>query len=237
MKEDLEPLGKALARRFSYDKIATAIFRSQKLKYWVIKKILTNVTKECIGLCSLKEPCVLRSKEPDEIKNFTLSKVNDEFKTRAPLFYSFLLSCATTGNKDEPMPSVAVAGSVLLRQRNVFMNATQSLISLMVKQNGVQVGQITVVSFQIGFLFVYCKKVYCLLIMTIIILSVVFIYSSHCVIIINNDFYVVLFQKLLNRLNSMKLLLSSKSTLKRLDTYGLKFEEEVNKIKDKTSVN
>ncbi|KXJ08980.1 hypothetical protein AC249_AIPGENE17536 [Exaiptasia diaphana] len=130
---------------------------------------------------SVEEPSILRSKKPDEMKNFTLSKVNDEFKTRAPLFYSFLLSCATSGNKDEPMPSVVVAGSVLLRQRNVFMNATQSLISLMVKQNGVQ--------------------------------------------------------KLLIRLNSMKLSLSAKSTLKRLDTYGLKFEEEVNKIKGKTSVN
>lgn len=135
----MQPLGKALARKASHQKIATAIFRSQKLKYWVVKKILASVTRECIDLCSKKNPSLLRVNEPEEMLNFTLSKFCTEFKVRAPLFYSFLRSCATSDDKSDWLPSIAVAGSVLLKQRNVHMNATQSLISLMVRQNGVQV--------------------------------------------------------------------------------------------------
>ena len=62
-------------------------------------------------------------------------------KREHPFFYSFLLTCRTTV-KDKGCdwtPAMAVAGSTLLKSRNFHMNATASLISVMVRQSGTQV--------------------------------------------------------------------------------------------------
>jgi len=98
------------------------------------------LAKECIDLCSKKKPSLLRSSGPEEMLNFSLSKLCKEWKERAPLFYSFLMTCATGKDKKiDWFPSVAVAGSALLKERNMHMNATQALISVMLRQSGIQV--------------------------------------------------------------------------------------------------
>ena len=55
-------------------------------------------------------------------------------------FFSFLMTCATVKEKgcDWP-PAAVVAGSTLLKSRNMHMNVTPSLISVMIRQSGTQV--------------------------------------------------------------------------------------------------
>ena len=74
-----------------------------------------------------------------------LKKVCDEFQERAPLFYSMLLTCAVPNDRKQSetikwLPSVAVAGAVLLRERCMFLNAVQLMVSVLVKFSGIQVG-------------------------------------------------------------------------------------------------
>ena len=147
--KDLEPLGKALARRGSYKQIAAAAFSCQALKNCLINKTLDALQKECSDLCSRKKPSLLRKSEADDMKNFSLLQLCHEWKKRAPLFYSFLMTCSSgyDDNNDtahEWSPAAAVAGSVLLKKRNVHMNATASLISIMVRQSGIQVNMPTI---------------------------------------------------------------------------------------------
>lgn len=141
--EDLNPLGKALARRGTYKQIATAAFSSPQLKQWLIKKCLTALHKECIGLCSRKNPSILRKSGPDEMNNFSLHDMCMEWKERAPLFYTFLMTCASGSNgkrnDSDWSPAVAMSGSILLKKRNNFMNATSTLVSVMIRQSGIQV--------------------------------------------------------------------------------------------------
>ena len=139
--EDLETLGKALARRGLYKQIADPAFRCPSMKNCLIKKTLEALWKECNDLCSKKNPSLLRKSGADDMENFSLQKLCQEWKERAPLFYSFLLTCTTTV-KDKGYdwtPAMDVAGSTLLKSRNFHMNATASLISVMVRQSGTQV--------------------------------------------------------------------------------------------------
>ena len=64
---------------------------------------------------------MLRANTKEEIVNFDFEKLCLEWKERAPIFYAFLMTCATTTRKEiapEWLPSIAVAGSILLKQRN-----------------------------------------------------------------------------------------------------------------------
>lgn len=72
--------------------------------------------------------------------NFDLVKLLDEWKERAPVFYSFLHTCSTSKQATTNCsPSVAVAGSVLLKQRNNHMNDTASVLGLLIKTGSMEV--------------------------------------------------------------------------------------------------
>ena len=142
--KDLQTLGKALARWGTYKQIADAAFRCPSLKTHLITNTLQALGKECNDLCSRKTPSLLRKSRPDEMENFSFQKLCEEWKQRAPLFYSFLVTCATVKEKGgEWTPAMAIAGSALLKNRNVHMNATASLISVMVRQSATQVSFVT----------------------------------------------------------------------------------------------
>ena len=138
--EDLQTLGKALARRGSYKQIADAAFRCPLLKNCLIKKTLEALCRECNDLCSKKNQSLLRKSGSDDMENFSFQKLCKEWKARAPLFYSFLMACATVKEKGcDWTPAMVVAGSTLLKCRNMHMNATASLISVMIRQSGTEV--------------------------------------------------------------------------------------------------
>ena len=73
------------------------------------------------------------------MENFSLQKLSKEWKERGPLF-SFLMTYATVKEKGCDWPPAAVAaGSTVLKSRNMYMNVTASLISIMIRQSGTQV--------------------------------------------------------------------------------------------------
>ena len=77
-----------------------------------------------------------------------LQKLRKEWKERAPLLFTFLMTCATAKEKgcDWTPAAAVVTGSTLLKSRNMYMNATASLISVMIKQSGAQVFVILVLT-------------------------------------------------------------------------------------------
>ena len=127
--EDLQTLGKALARKGTYKQIADAAFRCPSQKNCLIKKTLEALCREC--------PSLLRKSGSDDMENFSLQKMSKEWKERGPLFFSFLMTCATVKEKGcDWTPAAVVASSTLLKSRNMHMNATASLISVMIRQSG-----------------------------------------------------------------------------------------------------
>ena len=92
LKEDLQPLGKALARRGSYKQIAKATLKSSSLKQEIIGKVLDALSKECNTICSRNEKTLLRKVSPDDMQKFSLQKLCEEWKKVAPLFHLFFFN-------------------------------------------------------------------------------------------------------------------------------------------------
>lgn len=92
-------------------------------------------------LCCEKNPSLLRKSSKEGLIDFDIQHVCEEWKVRAPLFYSFLMTSAS--NKRTKVSSwfwsVAVAGSVLLNQRNKQMDATSALLGIMMKTKSIEV--------------------------------------------------------------------------------------------------
>jgi hypothetical protein len=83
----------------------------------------------------------MRKTGKDDIVNFNFQSLCEEWQDRAPIFYPFLTTVGISyASKDAKwLPSVALAGSVLLKQRNSQMNATAITLGIMLKTGCLQV--------------------------------------------------------------------------------------------------
>lgn len=130
--------------RGTFSQIANAIFKIKPLKVEVTKCFLRQLSTECADLTSKKNPSILRKSTTEDIRRFELKKVCEELKERAPLYYAVLLTSAVSNRRKDSdtidfLPSVAVAGSILLRERCMFLNATQVMMAMVLKFSGIQV--------------------------------------------------------------------------------------------------
>ena len=141
--DDLEPLGKALVRG-TFAQMANAAFKCNHLRQELLKRVLVDLRKEMIGLCSKKTPSKCRPSSPSSVVDITIEDICAEWSKRAPIFYAFLVTAGVPPRRADvdtvnKLPSIAVAGSVLLRERCKEINAVQHLISLIIKFSPYQV--------------------------------------------------------------------------------------------------
>ena len=135
-----QAIGKALAHGVP-SQIASSIMKCESVKNHIIEKTLKVVSKEVFELCSKKNPSLLRKSGKEDLEKFDLKLLCDEWKERAPLFYSFLLTSAINKRtKDHSwFASLAIAGSILLKQRSEKMDATASVLGVLLKSKSVEV--------------------------------------------------------------------------------------------------
>ena len=88
-----EDIGKALVHGVP-SRIAGVIMNCLPVKKHVIEKVMKVVSKEVAGLCSKTNPSLLRKSGKGNLKKFHLEHVCSEWRERAPVFYSFLLTSA-----------------------------------------------------------------------------------------------------------------------------------------------
>ena len=88
---------------------------------------------------------MLRAKTKEDFASFEFQNLCMEWKEKAPLFYAFLMTVATSNNKNDQQwfPSVAIAGSVLLKQRNSHMNGCATILGILFKSTSIEVRLIT----------------------------------------------------------------------------------------------
>ena len=141
LSEEYEAIGKSLA--FGPPKRLTkAVVKCKALTKHVAKTLLNTVNAKVSGLCSRNNPLLLRKCEQSDLKKFSFEALCEEWRQRAPLFFTFLMMCCGSGVAREDvrwLPSAAFAGSVLLKQRNPALNATGSVLGVLVKTGSVEV--------------------------------------------------------------------------------------------------
>lgn len=136
---DSAKLAIALGRGTSALNVAKTILKSDEFRENIVSKVMNMVSSECDALCSRKNPSILRRSSKTDLENFSFKNVCDEWKEKAPIFYKFLMSCASKNKQDKWFPSVAVAGSVVLKQRNSHMSATASVLGVLMKSRAIEV--------------------------------------------------------------------------------------------------
>ena len=125
-----QALGKALVHG-PPERIARALVKCEPVFNIVIKHVLHKVLTEMNGLCSRKNPSMLRKAGKEDLKYFSMQSMCQEWKERAPIFHAFLMTVAlSNGTKDASwLPSVAV----LLKQRSRHINATAAFLAILFK--------------------------------------------------------------------------------------------------------
>lgn len=151
-------MGCALLRG-TWCEIARAAFNVNEIQQELIQLTLRKLASECSALVSRKAPSILRNTSSEEIAKLSLEAVCHEWKNQAPLLYAMLMTVASpkhaklnskrdakslpikndSKEPDDWLPSVAVAGSVLLKQRSRYMNGVQLMLMMLMKYSGFQV--------------------------------------------------------------------------------------------------
>ena len=100
-------------------------------------------------LCSRRNPSILRATTKEDIKEFDFKNLSFKWKERAAIFYAFLLTCASSQKQNnlEWLPSVSVAGSILLKQRNPHMNGCATILGFLMKSRSLEVSLLTLIGF------------------------------------------------------------------------------------------
>lgn len=146
----MAPIGKAMLRG-TYQQMAHKMWQHKILRMEFVKYLLRAIAAECSELCSSKTASMSRRCSSDDMLKFHPEALCEEWMERAPLFYSILMSSALSGRRKDVktvtwLPSVALAGSVLLRERSRGMNAMQLLVTTIIKSSGSQVAYLHVFS-------------------------------------------------------------------------------------------
>ena len=132
LQPDLQSLGTMLVRG-TYKQIANAVWRNVHLRNHLVFHVLKDIDKECVALCSKKNPSILRSPSKEKMLNFSFEEQRKELEERTPLFFSVLAAAGSTKTKTEEkawIPAVSMASSILLRNRSPYMNAIQLMLGI-----------------------------------------------------------------------------------------------------------
>ena len=106
----------------------------------VIELLMKELNDQCSHLCEkLRFNSILRQTSLDDLLKFTWQCLVDEWKTEAPLYWSFLQAVASPPrprNKQKGLkessryPSMCMGGAVLLKERNKDMSALHHLMGI-----------------------------------------------------------------------------------------------------------
>ena len=126
----IKEIGKALLYRSD---IVEAVLKSADFKEKLIDKMMILLSEECKHLCSMKLYSILRKCNPQQLLDFSMEGLISEWQQEAPLLHRFLITAASSTNAPsmDQVPPICMAGSILLRSRNIHMSAFQHIVGLL----------------------------------------------------------------------------------------------------------
>ena len=107
------------------------MFKCADFKDKLIDKVMAQLTEECKHLCSKNLNSILRKCSPQQLLD--LGDLMTEWQREAPLLHRFLVTAAssTSAPTTTQAPPICLAGSILLRTRNIHMSALQHIVGLL----------------------------------------------------------------------------------------------------------
>lgn len=131
----MKKLARSLARRNPNSIVNRAVKHAK-----VCQRVLDKLVKQVQNLlCSKKHNSMLWQSSFEELLKFSWSALVEEIKGVAPTFYTFMKGCTTVRRRNDKWKKTyhvsedvvfGVCVCVLLRHRNINMNALQRIVSL-----------------------------------------------------------------------------------------------------------
>lgn len=108
-------MGKALVRG-TFVQIANAALKYKHLKQELVKRVLVDLRKEMIGLCSKKSPYKYRPSSPSALVDLTTEDICMDWSARGPIFYEFLVTAGVAARPADvasvkTLPNIALCCS------------------------------------------------------------------------------------------------------------------------------
>lgn len=113
-----------------------AVWQNLKLKEELTVIILNDLEKETSLLCSKRNPLSLRTTDKESMLSFSMEKLEDRIKHRAPLTFSCLSKIAISRKSKATSPpsdhcgAIGMAAAICLRNRSKSVIAVQLLITM-----------------------------------------------------------------------------------------------------------
>ena len=103
-----------------------------RLRHAIIEEVKRLVKKECQSLCSTlpEKRSILRDTRPAHLMTFSWQNIISELSCRAPVLHTVLSATVERRGHNRIAPRVGMAVAILMRERNQFMCAAQTLISI-----------------------------------------------------------------------------------------------------------
>jgi hypothetical protein len=132
---------KCIANSRNEKAIARALYAGN-FKHHFHELVNETIASEAQKLCSSVDKSCLQHKEAKDVIDIDWGKIILEWQSRAPVFKSFLTSATVNrrSNNDHPErcdPFIAMAGSILLYNRNPAMSLVQQAVGLVLDHGGV----------------------------------------------------------------------------------------------------
>lgn len=104
----------------------------------MLSLLVKEIQNEMVLLCSKKNNSMLRESSCEELQRFSWNRLSEEVENVAPTFYTIIKGCTDVKRKRVQAKSTCVSNDVafgvcvcvLLRHRNIHMNALQRIVSL-----------------------------------------------------------------------------------------------------------
>lgn len=130
LPDSIKEIGKTLLCRGD---IVEAVLKCADLKEKLIDKVMDQLGQECTHLCSMKLKSLLRKCAPKQLLDFSLEGLMLEWQREAPLLHRILVTAAssTSAQSTDQIPPICMAGSILLRARNIHMSALQHVVGIL----------------------------------------------------------------------------------------------------------
>ena len=79
--------------------VGNAVWASETLKSYLLKKVENEIREECSSLCSRKSPSILANTSPDHIISLKDAAIVTELEERAPTLHRCLLAAFSSKRK------------------------------------------------------------------------------------------------------------------------------------------
>jgi len=137
LPEEDSKIGRALAGG-SLQSLASAVMQHKSLSELILLRVLDTIGAECTTLCRRSLPSLFRKISTPTLCEFNWQSMVDELQAKAPTLLRVLSTiCANNDHRNQHKcgsahyPSICMAASIILKERNREMCGVQSILSLL----------------------------------------------------------------------------------------------------------